>query len=445
MNKKFLNLKTSDKISILFSIFNFLSLMVLLIWINIIYFFTWYSDQEKESMYDMNINYNMYLSEKSENNLDAFKEYILQKDTLIIPSDWSDIICSNWVDLKIHNNIDKIKDKFFYKSEWKIYFIFSKYYDGIWEVKVFFDTTPYVNSQLIIIKISLVIIFISIFINLRVWRIISKYSLKNLKNILNQSKEIDIEKDFKKIQIIWNKDDEINIVAEALNKSFTHIKKQTSNLKQFITDVSHEFRTPLMVINSQIDLYNKKLEKSKLNKDDTKKLLEKIKDKTAKLNKLLETFFLLSRIENKIEKLDTKNIDLSFCLKNITENYILNIDKKVDIEYKLEKNIHLDIENGTFNILFENLLWNAVKFSNKSPKIEVWLNKESFWIKDNWIWIEKKELKKIWDKFYRYDINKEWFWVWLFIVKRLIDLYRWKIDIESQKGKWTKLVVKFIH
>jgi len=141
-----------------------------------------------------------------------------------------------------------------------------------------------------------------------------------------------------------------------LNKSFTHIKKQTSNLKQFITDVSHEFRTPLMVINSQIDLYNKKLEKSKLNKDDTKKLLEKIKDKTAKLNKLLETFFLLSRIENKIEKLDTKNIDLSFCLKNITENYILNIDKKVDIEYKLEKNIHLDIENGTFNILFENLL-----------------------------------------------------------------------------------------
>jgi len=175
MNKKFLNLKTSDKISILFSIFNFLSLMVLLIWINIIYFFTWYSDQEKESMYDMNINYNMYLSEKSENNLDAFKEYILQKDTLIIPSDWSDIICSNWVDLKIHNNIDKIKDKFFYKSEWKIYFIFSKYYDGIWEVKVFFDTTPYVNSQLIIIKISLVIIFISIFINLRVWRIISKY------------------------------------------------------------------------------------------------------------------------------------------------------------------------------------------------------------------------------------------------------------------------------
>jgi len=38
-------------------------------------------------MYDMNINYNMYLSEQSESNLDAFKKYILQKDTLIIPHD----------------------------------------------------------------------------------------------------------------------------------------------------------------------------------------------------------------------------------------------------------------------------------------------------------------------------------------------------------------------
>jgi sensor histidine kinase regulating citrate/malate metabolism len=81
------NLKTSDKITFLFTIFNLISLIFLLISINIIYFFAWYTDQKKESMYDMNMNYSMYISEKTDTNLEAFKKYILQKDTLIIPND----------------------------------------------------------------------------------------------------------------------------------------------------------------------------------------------------------------------------------------------------------------------------------------------------------------------------------------------------------------------
>jgi len=87
MYKIFLNLKTSNRITVLFTIFNFFSLIILLLGVNIIYFFSWYSDQKSESMYDMNMNYNMYISEQTENNLEAFKKYILQKDTLIIPQD----------------------------------------------------------------------------------------------------------------------------------------------------------------------------------------------------------------------------------------------------------------------------------------------------------------------------------------------------------------------
>jgi hypothetical protein len=63
--------------------------------VNIIYFFAWYSDQKSESMYDMDINYDMYNAQKSDNNLEAFKEYILRKDTLIIPKDGGELICSN--------------------------------------------------------------------------------------------------------------------------------------------------------------------------------------------------------------------------------------------------------------------------------------------------------------------------------------------------------------
>lgn len=440
MNRFFSHLKTSDKITFLFTIFNFLSLIILLIWVNIIYFFAWYSDQKAESMYDMDINYNIYTSWKSESNLEAFKEYILQKDTLILPWKWEKIVCSVWVESKIHMNIELIKDDYFYNDWKKTYFIFSQYYEWIWDIKVFFDTTPYVKSQILIIKISLIIIFISIFLYFLIWKKISKYSLKNLKIIARKAKEIDIEKDYEKIKILWNKEDEINILADTLNKSFSHIQSQTGNLKQFITDVSHEFKTPLMVINSQIDLYNKKLEKGKLDKNDTEFLLLKIKDKTFKLNNLLETFFLLSRIENKIESLNTKEIILDIYLKELVNNYILNNDLEITIKYKLSSYIKLNIEENTFNILFENVLSNAIKFSNKNVEIEIWCDKYSFWIKDNWEWIEKDKLKQIWNKFYRNDTNKEWFWVWLFIVKRLSDLYKWKIEVESELKKGSKFI-----
>jgi len=188
--KKFCsNLKTSDKITFLFSLFNFVSLLILLIWINIIYFFIWYSDQKSESWYDMNRNYNNYIEWKTDTNLEAFKKYILQKDTLIISHETWELICSNWVETKIHDNIEKIKDDFFYKTEDKIFVIYSKIYPEIWEVKVFFDTTPYVKSQIIIIKISLFLILLSIFLFYFLGKKITNYGsssywLRNSKKIV---------------------------------------------------------------------------------------------------------------------------------------------------------------------------------------------------------------------------------------------------------------------
>ena len=456
MKKFYYNLKTSDKITFLFSIFNFVWLLLLLFVINITYFFIWYSDQKEESWYDMNKNYNEIVG-WNKDNIESFKEYILKKDTLIIPNDGWKSICSNWVETKIHNNIDSIKDDLFYSNWEKIFFIYTKVYPEIWEVKVFFDTTSYVKSQIIIIKISLFIILFSLFIFYFLWKKITKYSFRNLEKISKKALELDIEKDFKKLKIIWNKEDEINVLANTINVSFCHIKKQTSNLKQFITDVSHEFKTPLMVINSKIDLYNKKIEKNKLEIWGTEVLLENIKEKTKKLDNLLETFLFLSRVENKIEKLDNKKVNIWEYLENFTKNYLKNnndvlennLSEKIKIKYNFKKNLFLEIEENTFNVLFWNLLSNAIKFSknnleeNNKIEIEIWANKKRFWILDNWIGINQKDINNIWDKFFRHDKNLQWFWIGLFLVKRLSNLYNWKIEVESKNKKWTKFIINY--
>lgn len=299
--KYFKNLKTSDKISAIFSLFNVFSLIILLFCINVIYFYIWYSGIEQQSMYNMNVNYNSYTEGMNRTNKEAFVDYILRQDTIIIPIEGNKIICSEGVSKKIHrdpNKLEELQKSFFYTIDEKIYFIFSRSYPDIGEVKILYDTTAYINSQLVIIKVSLIIIFIFLILNYIFGKMISRFVLRKLRIIAEYAENMDLDKVQEKIQIDGPESDEIKILADTLNSAFDKISSQSKNQKQFIVDVSHEFKTPLMVMNSKIDLYYKVLEKNKQNPETIDELLRSMKQQTQKLNKLLETLFFISRFED---------------------------------------------------------------------------------------------------------------------------------------------------
>lgn len=444
----FKNLTTSRRTSIIFALVNLFFMIVLLLTINFSYFYLWYEDQKAESLYDMDKNYAEYTNSNSWSNIEAFKEYILTKDTIIISSESNEILeCSNWVTKKIHNSemaLNELKDSYFYqnKGDGKIYFIFSQTYDEIGTVKVLFDTTPYIKSQILIIKITLVITLISILISYFVWKLFATYTLRDLRKISQEAKEMTLDS-YHEIQCEGCQDDEVKILANTINQSILKIKRQSQNLKQFITDVSHEFKTPLMVINSKIDVYRKLQEKWKNKPEDLDLLLDTIKDRTKKLNNILETLFLLSRKTEGIEKLDYEKVDLSNYLPFYIDEYIANYTKKIEIVYDLKEPIWLKIDKNIFNIIIDNLVSNAVKFSNENGIIQIWWNKNKIWVQDYGTGMEEKILKNIWDKFYREDINREWFWVGLFIVSRMIDLFKWKIEVTSKKNKGSKFTITF--
>ncbi len=440
----FKNLKTSDRISASFSLFTLAALFLLLVSINITYFFIWYEDQKQQSLQSMTTDYDaIWIIGNSE----SFKSHILTKDTIIIPDDRSELICSEGIANRLHGNeeaIEKLRNSLFYRENGKIFFIFSKYYEGLGEVKILFDTTDYIKSQLIIIKISLVLMLLFAIAVYFLWKMVSRRALRWLISIASQAQDNNLEDKLQKISVKWPKDDEIKILANTINRAFKKINTQTWNLKQFITDVSHEFKTPLMWINSKIDLYNKKCEKWTCSPNELQDLLLWIKTSTKKLNTLLETLFLFSRMQDGITDFKKKKTELWKYIQDETESVLSSYtDKNIEIIYDIKKDILVDIETSTFAMLLDNLLTNAIKFSDKNPKIKVGLNKKSFWIQDSWVWINKKDITKIWDKFYRNDLGKEGFWVGLFIVKRIIDLYGWKIEVESKKWSGSKFEVFF--
>lgn len=426
------NLKTSKKVSIYFSIFSFISLIILLLWVNIIYFSIWYNWQKNECLYDMNMSYSSYSKDwMDKTNIESFKDYILTKDSIIITNSWEKIV-SDWFLKKVDWNIE---NKVLYKNEDRIYLIFSRNYSEIWNVKILFDTTDYINSQLIIIKISLLIILFSVILNYFLWELTVKKSLKNLNIIKEYCQNLDIDNKIKSLEIEWSDDDEIKIVAEKLSSALKKIKSQNDNLKQFIADISHEFKTPLMALNSKNDLINIMIEKQKATNDDIKNFLEYNKYYIKKLDKILEILILITRLKEKNVKLNFEEINLK---KHIEKLIIEKDTSKIKILW--EKLLKVDI--ATFDIIIENLINNSIKYWN-DKEIIINLQENYISIKDNWIWIKKENLEKLFDNFFQENHENDGFWIWLYLVKRILDLYNWKIEVKSEVWIWSEFIIYY--
>jgi hypothetical protein len=96
--------------------------------------------------------------------------------------------------------------------------------------------------------------------------------------------------------------------------------------------------------------------------------------------------------------------------------------------------------------MIKNLLDNAFKFTDEWWKIEIILDKDKFEIKDSWIWIDKKDIEHIRERFRQADLSKtdtKSFWLWLYLTKLLVEKHWRKIDIKSEIKKWTIFTIKF--
>jgi len=223
------------------------------------------------------------------------------------------------------------------------------------------------------------------------------------------------------------------VVYWIISKLTKPIEQNFEFMKNFTNNAWHELKTPLANINlsSQI-LLNKK--------EFDKELIEQIRTESAKLSNLIDTLLqisILSRFHQKTEKVNLKDI-IEEIIKN---NEKLIKEKKINLETELD-NIEKNINKNQFEILFRNLLSNAIKYNIKNGKIKVILKSNQLIVKNTGHKIPQKERKKIFDLFYRLDQNQNWYGLWLALVKKIVDINKWKINLESN-DKVNKFVVKF--
>lgn len=238
-----------------------------------------------------------------------------------------------------------------------------------------------------------------------------------------------------------NEDAHFNDLTKAVNDMARNLGDLDKMRSDFISNVSHEIQSPLTSISGFAALL-----KTDLPEEERRRYAEIIETESKRLSGLSDNLMKLSSLDSKtITRYD-------FRLDKQLQNVILALEphwaaKNITLEADLEK-ITVNGDEDLLSQVWTNLLHNAIKFTPQGGIIYVLLKDGAVKIADTGYGIMQEELPHIFERFYKVDKARDRSLggngLGLSIVKKILDLHGWAIDVESELGKGTTFTIMLL-
>jgi len=226
-----------------------------------------------------------------------------------------------------------------------------------------------------------------------------------------------------------------------------HVKLDNMR-KEFVADVSHELKTPITSIMGYADT----LLEGEYDKDTQNRFLNVIAEEARRMAKLVTDLLTLSRFDNNQILQEKVKFDLGELVKQCQEKVQIEIDKK---GHKVECFVTADVPNvyadreGIERVVL-NILTNSIKYTPDGGNIKIYVgfvyNDAYIKVIDNGLGIPEEDLNRIFERFYRVDKARTrqmgGTGLGLSIAKEILDKNNGTIDIKSEKGKGTEVVIR---
>ena len=258
--------------------------------------------------------------------------------------------------------------------------------------------------------------------------LITGYTLIRFISLKKQLRKIEKQVYFKERINISLNDKDIEKLAETINNNMREnkqieidIMKREERLKQNISDIAHDLRTPLSSIMGYITLLDNCTEKEK------KEYINIIQRKSEELNLLINNFYEVSLLDNSSIKIYITSIDIVQVIMDIViSNYALIKNNKIEINNRVpEKQIKIYGEEITCKRIIQNLVSNSIKYSTGYISIELdeLENEVVFTIKNNVSNLKESDIEHLFERFYTVDKsrNRSGSGLGLYIVKLLLN------------------------
>lgn len=294
-------------------------------------------------------------------------------------------------------------------------------------------------------KISLIVIIGNLIIATTGGYILAQQILRPIKHINKNISEIEAKNLDKKLKVTGT-GDEIEELITNFNNMTDRLYKSFSEQGEFVANAAHELKTPLAILQTNIETATLS---GKLTKE-SKEYLGNALQTVEKTNILLEDLLLLSSIQ--LQAKDFQDQNLSILLDEIVkEMRLIAKGKKIKLDFHAPSNtIAIQCHPLLLNRAMSNIIENAIKYSPKNSTVEISLDQDRQYvyigIKDEGPGIEQDQVEKIFQRFYRIDNSRSkktgGSGLGLAIAKEIIDLHKGSIIITENRRKGSIFTIR---
>ncbi|MGL4911844.1 MAG: sensor histidine kinase [Romboutsia sp.] len=250
-----------------------------------------------------------------------------------------------------------------------------------------------------------------------------------------------IEEDFKEEGLFNRIYSDLNKLSRSLNLKIHDLDREKESIKELVTDISHQLKTPL----ASLKLYNTLLLEEELDEEDRVEFLKTNDMSINKLHNLIDSLVNISRLEASMINIKREYKSIKQTIQNAINSTIVKAN---------QKNIHINLTNfedikishdskWTEESIF-NVLENAVKYTQESGQVNIEVSQTINFLKidieDNGIGIDTSEYNSIFKRFYRSEEVEgvEGSGVGLYLTRKIIEQQGGNIIVSSKKGQGSK-------
>lgn len=260
-----------------------------------------------------------------------------------------------------------------------------------------------------------------------------------IENIINN--DYKIKDDFKEEGIFNRIYSDLNKLSRSLNLKVRNLDKEKESIKELVTDISHQLKTPL----ASLKLYNTLLIEEELEEEEKMEFLQTNKLSINKLHNLIDSLVNISRLEANMISIKKENKGIKATLTKAIDSVRVKANQKqISIELEDFDDIQILHDSKWTEESIFNVIDNGVKYTDKNGKINIsvsqTINFVRIDIKDNGIGIDKLEFNNIFKRFYRNSEVEdiEGSGVGLYLSRKILEQQGGNIIISSKKGEGSK-------